>query len=146
MSNTIKDLIQSLLNPNKEQLEKLAKHYSVDIGKKPKRLSSNLATKIQSKGDDYKDIYYALDNDISKLKEIDGFDAFHVHQYIVMVNKAKEIKDPAKRSSELSQVYGRIFQDILITLGLVDTEQFNELSAEEKLNLSMSFGQHYFGD
>jgi len=146
MSNTIKNLIQSFLKPNKEQLEKLAKDYSVDINKKPKRLNSNLATKIQYKGADYKDIYYALDENINKLEEIKGFDAFRVNQYIVLVNKAKEIKDPAKRSSELSQVYGRIFQDILMTLGLVDTEQFNELSAEEKLNLSMTFGQHYFGD
>jgi len=141
-------LIENVLNGlGKETPKEILESYSINpesIKRKPKYLKSDLAEKIKSIGSIYRDIYESIDNNIDRLNEVEGFDRLRINQYKAMIKRAKKDTDPAKKSSQLSQVYSQIRHDLLTTLGLDDIEKIRELTVEDQLNLSAAFGGAYF--
>ena len=124
----------------------MVKKYSVkpeNLDRKPKYLNTKLEEKIKSFGSMLKDIYYSIENDVHQLDNVECFDSIRINQYKVMIMKAKDIKDTAKRMSELSNVFNMIKQDMITSLGLKDVDE-QALKKDEMLRLAYTYGQQYF--
>ncbi|MDI6738529.1 MAG: hypothetical protein QME12_08540 [Nanoarchaeota archaeon] len=119
------------------------KKYLLEEPQKPGRLSSDLALRIRSRGEEVKELYESLSSNFDAIFEIYEFSEVLREKYSLRLEYARKLKDPAGQNEKLSEIFGEIRTDIIQSLGLVDAD--NGLSHEERLELALQFGRRYFG-
>lgn len=121
------------------------KKYILEEPRNSRRLSSDLASKIRSRGKEVKDLYESLSNSTGALVEIYEFSEVLQEKYALRLEQARKVKDLAEQNEKLAGIFGEIKADILRALGLVDIKDKREILPDERLKLALQFGRRYFG-
>ena len=119
------------------------KKYLSEEPKKSRRLSSDLASRIRSRGEEVKELYESLSKNPDAIFQIYEFSEILQEKYSLRLERARNLKDPADQNEKLADIYGEIRTNIIQSLGLVDADA--NLSHEERLEQAMQFGRRYFG-
>lgn len=137
--------MNSLNDYNRKHNPKARKNdYSLK-DEKPNRLKTDFARQIQSVGDLCAEIYYQIEENPERMLELPVFDEMRSTIYMAQLQSARKLNDPVDRNGQLANIYQHIQHDIMSSLGLKDADEMKELSLEERLRISASFGGRYFG-
>lgn len=111
--------------------------------KKLRRLSSDLASRIRSRGEEVRELYESLSNNPDAIFNIYEFSEILQEKYSLRLERTKNLKDPADQNEKLAEIFGEIRTNIIQSLGLVDAD--TNLSHEERLDIALQFGLRYYG-
>lgn len=119
------------------------KKYLPKEPKKLGRLSSDLASRIRSRGEEVRELYESLSNNLDAIFRIYEFSDVLQEKYSMRLQRARNLKDPADQNEMLAEIFGEIRTNIIQSLGLVDADK--GLSREVRLDLALQFGRRYYG-
>lgn len=125
--------------------DKNLKKYSDQILKrKPKRLNTKLAKKLENPQHRLTEQYFSL-RDMEKIEEITEFDDLRKNTYLIQYNQAMKMRDPSEQSYQLSRLYGQIKEDIQYFIGQEEKgDEFKHLPLEEQIQQSKIIGAGQF--
>ena len=122
----------------------LSKYSDQLLKRKPKRLDSELAKKLENPEHRLTGQYFSL-KDIEKIEDIKEFDELRKNSYIIQYNRIIKVKDPSEQSYQLSRLYGQIKEDIQYFIGQqMGGEGLKDLPLEEQIERSKIIGAGQF--
>ena len=146
------DTLFRLLTLDKESRQKyidsnpaLKKHISKDTFKrKPKRLDSILAKKLEDPRHKLTEKYYSL-TDIYQILDLEEFDPLRKQSYIAQYQRMNKIKDPQERNYQLSRLYSQIKEDVEFFIGEEEKGDYmKNLPVDEQIQQSRLVGSKEF--
>jgi len=140
-----------LLSLDKEARQKvidsnplLKKYFSGNtLKRKPKRLDSKLAKKLEDPRHRLTEKYYSLEN-IYEILELEEFDELRKETYLARYNQLQKIADSQERNSRLSQLYSQIKQDIEYFIGKEERQPIDGMSIEDQMKMNQIIGSGEF--
>lgn len=123
----------------------LLKKYSNTTKRKPKRLDSSLAKKLEDSRHELTDFYYSLGENMDRILELDQFDDYSKMEYLAAYDGICRIPDEQQKNYELSNLYGRIKKAIEFFIGEEEkkTESSN-LPIEAQIQKNILLGSEKF--
>ena len=122
----------------------LKKHFSKDIFKrKPKRLNSPLAKKLENPRHRLTEFYYSLKDNIERILELDEFDDHRKMRYLAMYDGICKISDSQYKNYEISKLYAEIKEAIEYFIGQ-EENPIQDLPIEAQICKNKILGANQF--
>lgn len=144
------DTLFRLLTLDKKSKQKLIdsnptlkKHISDNTFKrKPKRLNSPLAKKLETTKHRLTQKYYSL-KDIYQILELEEFDELRKKNYIATYEDISKIPDKQEKNYQLSQLYSQIKKDVKYFIGHEENPML-DLPVEDQIQQGILLGSKEF--